>query len=194
MKEIYFATSNEGKVKTLKKSFSDFDIDIVHEPFDFDEPRSENLRRIAKQKVLDAYREIHNPTLAQDAGFYINSLNGFPKTLVNHSLETIGMEGILKLLEGKDRKCEFKNCLAYFQKDFEEPKYFESTVKGSISAEKRGKIPDYAWSKLFLIFIPEGREKTLAEMSRREFKDWRSERRKHSFTTKSAEWIEGKTR
>lgn len=190
MKKIYFATGNKGKVKTLRNSFSNFDIDIIHRPFDFDEPRSENLRKIARQKVMDAHKEIQKPTLAQDSGFYINSLDGFPKTLVNHSLETIGIDGILKLLEGKEKKCEFKNCLAYFDDNHEEPKYFESIVRGRISEEKRGNNPDYAWSKLFLIFIPEGRKKTLAEMSPKEFEDWRKERRKHSFTTKFAEFAE----
>lgn len=192
MNQIYFATGNKGKVKTLKDSLSKYNIEVVHNPVEFDEPRSEDLREITKQKVLDAYEKIQNPTIAQDSGFYINSLNGFPKTFINHVLDTIGIDGILRLVEEKDRKCKFKNCLAYFDNEIDEPKYFESEVRGRISKRKRGTNPDYSWSKLFLIFIPEGREKTLAEMSREEYQDWRRERRKYSFTTKFAEWIENK--
>jgi len=65
------------------------------------EPRSDDLREIAKEKVLFAYKKIRKPCIVLDFGFYIHSLNGFPKAFVNFVLETIGIEDILKLVDGK---------------------------------------------------------------------------------------------
>ena len=151
--------------------------------------RSDDLREIAKEKVLFAYKKIGKPCIALDSGFYIHSLNGFPKTFVNFVLETIGIEGILKLVDGKLRDCEFRNCLAYLDETLSEPVYFESSVEGSLSDFPRGKMRDYYWSKLFLVFIPKDSDKTLAEMTYEEYQKWRTQRYKDSFATKFAEWI-----
>ena len=61
---------------------------------------------ISKYKVMEAYKIINKPCISLDCGFWIDELNGFPKAFVNFALETIKIEGILKLMEGKEnRKC-----------------------------------------------------------------------------------------
>jgi len=189
MKQIYFATKNRGKVNSVSSALSKYGIEVVQVALDIPEPRSDDLREIAKEKVLFAYEQIQKPCIALDAGFYVHSLNGFPKAFVNFALETIGIEGILRLVEGKPRACEFRNCLAYIDENLPEPVYFESTVKGELSETPRGIIKEYAWSELFLIFIPEGENKTLAEMTFDEYSAWRARRYRDSFATKFADWI-----
>jgi XTP/dITP diphosphohydrolase len=189
MKQIYFATKNRGKVNSVRNALSRYGIEIVQIPLDMPEPRSDDLQEIAREKVLFAYEQIQKPCIALDAGFYIDSLNGFPKTFVNLALETIGIDGILKLVEGKPKTCEFRNCLAYMDENLSEPVYFESRVSGELSENPRGVIEDYAWSELFLIFIPEGTNKTLAEMTFDEYQAWRAQRYQDSFATKFAQWI-----
>jgi len=44
---------------------------------------------------------VKKPCIALDTDFRIDELNGFPRAFVNFSLETIGVEGMLKLMEGK---------------------------------------------------------------------------------------------
>lgn len=189
MNQIYFATKNKGKVNSVSNTLSKYGIEVIHYPLELPEPRSDDLREIAKEKVLFAYKKIGKPCIALDSGFYIHSLNGFPKTFVNFVLETIGIEGILKLVDGKLRDCEFRNCLAYLDETLSEPVYFESSVEGSLSDFPRGKMRDYYWSKLFLVFIPKDSDKTLAEMTYEEYQKWRAQRYKDSFATKFAEWI-----
>ncbi len=104
--KIYFATKNIGKFNSLKNILSKYGIKLTQVPLDLPEPRSDNLQKIVKEKILFAYEKIKNPCIALDGGFFIPSLNGFPKTYVNFVLNTIGMKGILKLVEGKERKCE----------------------------------------------------------------------------------------
>lgn len=192
MKQIYFATTNKGKVVSLSNFLSKYQIEVVQVPLAMPEPRSDDVRLIAKEKVLFAFGKIQKPCIALDAGFYIHSLNGFPKAFVNFALETIGLEGILKLAEGKPRECEFRNCIAYFDSSLSEPLCFESTNNGVLAGAQRGIMQDYLWSPLGLIFIPSERAKTLAEMTREEYAEWRLEREKVSATVKFAEWFSKK--
>ena len=122
-----------------------------------------------------------------DAGFYIPSLNGFPRAFVNFALDTIGIEGILKLVEDKERTCEFRQCLVYT--DGENSKFFESSAPGTLAKEKRGEMKEYLWSKLGLIFVPKNYNKTLAELTQEEYAQFRQERKKDSAITKFAKWL-----
>lgn len=192
MNQIYFATKNKGKVNYVSNALSKYGIEVVHYSLELPEPRSDNLREIAKEKVSFAYERIGNPCVALDSGFYIHSLNGFPKTFVNFALDTIGIDGILRLVYGKSQDCEFRNCLAYLDETLTEPIYFESNVDGSLSDFPRGEMRDYYWSKLFLIFVPKNANKTLAEMTYEEYQEWGTQRYKDSFATKFAEWISKK--
>jgi len=192
MKQIYFATKNKGKVNSVGNILSKYDIQVVHAPLEMPEPRSDDLHEIAKEKVSFAFEKLKKPCIALDTGFYVHSLKGFPKAYVNFALETIGVEGILRLADGKPRECEFINCLAYLDENLKQPLYFESTVAGTLSEAKRGRMSDkkeYSWSDLWLIFIPEGENKTLAEISFGEYEKWREKRYVDSFATKFAEWF-----
>lgn len=180
MKEIVFVTHNKGKVKSAEKYFKDLKISTYE--FELDEPRSEDVEEIAKSKVLQAYEVVKKPCIAMDAGFFVQELNGFPKAFVNFALDTIGIEGILKLMEGKaNRTCYFKECLAYY--DGKEIKYFFGISPGSLATEIRGNDAEQKWSDLWFIFIPQAFNKTLAEMNEEE----RYERRKNDGSSSALE-------
>jgi inosine/xanthosine triphosphate pyrophosphatase family protein len=68
---------------------SKYGIKVVQVPLDIPEPRSDDVEEIAKEKVRYAFNEIGKPCVALDAGFYIGSLNGFPKAFVNFALSTM---------------------------------------------------------------------------------------------------------
>lgn len=93
---IVFVTHNPGKVASANKYF---DGKVKFESFDYEikEIRG-TLDEIAVEKVKSAYKITKRPTIALDAGFEIDSLNGFPGAYVNSTLETIGVDGILKLM------------------------------------------------------------------------------------------------
>ncbi|MDP2908886.1 MAG: non-canonical purine NTP pyrophosphatase [Nanoarchaeota archaeon] len=190
MKKVYFATGNKGKYGTLKDVLKQYGLKLIHQPMNFDkELDSEHLDEIAVDKVIRAYEKLKKPVISLDAGFYVKSLNGKPGAKINPFLKEHGIEGILKLLEGKGRFCEFKQCLAYMGPDISYPKIFESDVKGMISEEAMGCIESKpAWSKLWLIFIPEGEVKTIAEMDKKEYKVWRAKRGKDSIGAKFGTW------
>lgn len=170
--ELVFATSNKGKFLTLQCELSPFGIEVKQVPLDLPEPRSDDVDEIAKVKARTAYQQLHQPVVAMDAGFYIDSLNGFPKAFVNFALQTISLEGILRLVEGKDRRAEFRESLCYFDDTMSETKCFTAHIRGTLTEEKRGQLSERDWSPLALIFQLEGQAKTLAQMTAEEHEAW----------------------
>ena len=131
--------------------------------FELDEPRSDDVKEIATAKVMQAYKVVGKPCIALDTGFFIEALNGFPRAFVNFSLDTIGIDGILKLMQGKEnRKCKFEECLAYY--DGKEVRYFYGKHPGNLATKMQGVDRDGKWSDLWYVFKPEHFDKTLAEM------------------------------
>lgn len=189
MLQIHFATTNKGKVDSAQSILGTYGIEVIHVDLELPEPRSYDLQEIASHKARAAYQRIQKPVITLDAGFYIHSLNGFPRSFVNFVLETIKLEGILKLVEKKPRACEFKSCLAYYDDGLEDPIIFESVTRGILSSSPRGIAREYQWSILYFIFIPEGENKTLAEMSPQEYQKWRKERDDDHYAIKFAEWF-----
>lgn len=187
MKEIVFVTHNQGKAKSAQKYLKD--IQFTTYDFELDEPRSDDLKEIATAKVKQAYEIVQKPCLALDTGFFIDSLNGFPKTFVNFALDTIGVTGILKLMENEpNRSCRFEECLAYF--DGTQIRYFYGRHPGNLTYQMEGQNREEKWSDLWYIFKPNHFDKTLAQMSEAE----REERRKvdgsYEALREFAKWFE----
>ena len=162
MEEIVFVTHNKGKAKSAERYFSNLKISTFD--FELDEPRSDSLQEIATAKVKQAYSVVNKPCIALDTGFFIEALNGFPRAFVNFALDTIGIEGILKLMEGKqNRSCRFTECLSYY--DGKEVHQFMGKHEGTLTEERLGNDTDKKWSDLWYIYKPCGYDKTLAQMS-----------------------------
>ena len=165
MEEIIFVTHNKGKAKSAEKYFNNLKFSTYD--FELDEPRSDDIKDISKVKVMEGYKIVNKPCISLDCGFWIDELKGFPKSFVNFALDTIGIDGILKLMEEKEnRDCRFTECLSYY--DGKELHQFMGKSEGSISNEILGIDTDKKWSDLWYIFIPKGYNKTLAQMTEEE--------------------------
>lgn len=162
MKEIVFVTHNKGKIASATNALKNVNFKILE--YELDEPRSDDITYISKVKVIDAYSLVKTPCISLDCGFFIDSLNGFPKAFVNFALDTIGIEGILNLLEGSEnRSCRFTECLSYY--DGKNLKQFNGYHEGTLTTEVLGKDSNKKWSDLWYIFKPYGYNKTLSQMT-----------------------------
>lgn len=162
MEEIIFVTHNKGKIVSAQKQLENVKFKIFE--YELEEPRSDDIKYISKAKVMEAYKLVKKPCISLDCGFFIDELNGFPKAFVNFALETIGIEGILKLMEGKEnRSCRFTECLSYY--DGENLYQFDGWHEGTLAKSILGNDTDKKWSDLWYIYIPYGHEKTLAQMT-----------------------------
>ena len=87
-------------------------------------------------------------------------MNGLPGALVSWFLDTLKPEGILKLLENQhNRKASVFTCIAYADKTGAFA--FTGIINGEISSSLRGEN-GFGYDP---IFIPEGHNKTYAEMT-----------------------------
>lgn len=164
-KQIVFVTSNLGKLKSAQRELEE--IEVIQYNAELIEPRSDNIKEISKVKAMQAYEMTKKPCISMDSGFFIEELNGFPRAYVNYALETIGIEGILKLMESKEnRHCKFKECLVYY--DGDNMKFFEAETTGILSSEIRGSDNNKNWSKLSYIFEVKEVGKTIAELNETE--------------------------
>jgi len=169
-KEIVFVTHNIGKIKSAEKHFKNLKFTTFN--YELDEPRSDDIKEIATAKVEQAFELVKRPCIALDTDFRIDALNGFPRAFVNFSLDTIGIKGILKLMENEEnRTCAFNECLAYH--DGKKIHYFYGRHPGNLSKNIKGLDRDEKWSDLWYIFKPKGFDITLAEMNSKQREDRR---------------------
>lgn len=135
-----------------KKYATDIFDDTIQEYFK--KGRSE----VAIHSAKEASEILKCDVLKNDSGLCIDALNGFPGPYTHYVDDTLGEEGILKLMKNiDDRRASLVEALAYC-KYGEEPTVFTSITKGVLAHEKSG---TYGWSWDY-IFIPDGQEKTLA--------------------------------
>ena len=119
-----------------------------------------------------------------DSGFYIDALNGFPGSYVNYALGTVGVSGLLRLMQGQtNRCCAFRQCLGYF--DGAQEHYFTAENTGTLATVVRGADSARQWSALWHIFIPEGADRTLSEFTQEQL-DARNRSVGHTLTQLAA--------
>lgn len=153
---ITFITSNLSKVEEGRAVLREFGIEVEHMNMAYDEPMDMTCQEIAKTAAQHLAWRFKKPVIVEDTGIYFNAYNNFPGPFAKPVFIGIGLEGCLKLLEGKDRSAHFLSCIG-FANPGEEGMVFEGKVEGKIDT----KITGGSTSKMFYdsIFIPQGYDK-----------------------------------
>jgi len=158
--KLYFITGNKNKFEEAKLIFSGFNIEMIN--LSPPEIQSNNLEDIVRFSLNYLRFDEDSFYFLEDSGLFIDSLNGFPGPYTRYVYETIGIDGVLKLIEGKDRDATFVSVVGiWYQNNI---KTFVGTIRGTIAEEPRGKN-GFAYD---VVFIPEGEKRTFAEMNREE--------------------------
>jgi len=175
MIELIFATHNLNKIREIQDLTANKFRIIGLNDIGYHEEIPENKTDIegnAEQKVIAIYNLFHTDCFADDTGLEVESLNGQPGVLSARFSECTGdrrpgediseanIKKLLKLMRDKeDRNARFRTVIALI---LDGSKYFfEGTVSGQILEEKRG-TNGFGYDP---IFIPEGFNRTFAEMS-----------------------------
>ena len=136
---ITFITGNKHKVIEAENIFKDYDINLEHIDLGYCEPQG-TLEEVAISGAKYASRKLNKPVIVEDAGLFIKALKGFPGTYSSYVQETLGNQGILKLLDGvNDRYAEFRSVIGYCAPN-SEPKIFLGKVIGEIAVEEKGDL------------------------------------------------------
>lgn len=168
MRTIHFVTSNKGKLSEAQKVLEPQNIEVKRLEMPYPEIQASSLREVAEfgiKWLLDKIeKEEVKEVMIEDAGLFINSLNDFPGVYSAYVFKTIGFDGILKLMEREEnRRAHFESCVAYCNIGTE-PLFFQGIAMGNITREPRGQ-GGFGYDP---IFVPEGEEKTFAEMTTEE--------------------------
>jgi len=164
MKTLYFVTGNKGKFVEVQKKFLEINVEIIQRDLGYPEIQADSLEDVAMYGLNDVRKRFDEPFILEDAGLFIDVLNGFPGVYSSYVYHTVGCEGILRLMEkfeeNVDRKAVFRSVFAYNMPG-EKPILFVGECPGIISKKIRGSH-GFGYDP---IFIPDGEKKTFAEMS-----------------------------
>jgi XTP/dITP diphosphohydrolase len=160
MKNIHFVTTNQNKIaeasQILGISVNSLKIDLL-------EPQGLDVVEISRIKAKDAFEKTGLPVIVEDTGLEINSLNGLPGALIKWFMDSVGNDGIIRMLATyTDRSAKATTSVAFC--DGDEVKTYIGEITGSIALEPRGEN-GFGWDK---IFIPDSISLTFAEMSQEE--------------------------
>ena len=191
MKELLFVTSNKGKVASLQKRLDESKFKITQIELDLPELQRDCAKDISLEKAKAAFEIIEKPLIVQDSSFHIRSLNGFPGAYIKYALKTIGLEGILKLLEGiEDRRAYAEGALTYIEDEKHFWTFSNQSSDGTISTEIREGNSEESWSELWKILIPNGFDKTFSELTKKELDAKQKSGKSTSEFRQFAEWLE----
>lgn len=168
MATLVFATNNINKVKEVKslltenfniKTLSEAGINIdIPEPYD-------TLEENAIEKAQVIFKLTGHDCFAEDTGLEVDILNGEPGVKSaryageERSFENNINKLLLKLANKKDRTASFKTVICLIINGSQI--LFEGICKGTIIADRRGGN-GFGYDP---VFVPDGAEKTFAEMS-----------------------------
>lgn len=169
MKKVALSTDNKNKVSEIFGILKDYNFEIVTkselgvtEEFEEIYDTLEENSRLKAEK-LRTFCEFS--VLADDTGLFVTSLNGEPGVFSAryagiHGNSDANRKKLLKNLEGiEDRSAYFKTVMIFIDEEGKE--YLaKGILKGNISLEERGEN-GFGYDK---IFVPEGMDKTLAEI------------------------------
>ncbi len=97
------------------------------------EIQSDNIKEIAENCATKAFNRCHLPLIVEDAGLFVDALEGFPGPYSAYVYKTIQNKGILKLMKNiKNRKATFCSAIVYCSRETG-PLLFEGEAKGEIN-------------------------------------------------------------
>jgi XTP/dITP diphosphohydrolase len=130
---------------------------------DLDEIQGLDSDRIAECKAKAAFAVVEQPVVIWDQSLHIRCLSDFPGPLVKWFWESVGGAKICRIARALgDQGISTRTTLTYYDGSSLHHCYGE--IEGAIPPEPRGSN-GFAWDT---IFIPQGHERTFAEMTAEE--------------------------
>jgi XTP/dITP diphosphohydrolase len=154
---MYFITSNRGKFVEVERELSGFQLQQYN--LEYPELQSDTLEAVVRFALTWLETKIDGPFFIEDAGLFVEALDGFPGVYSAYAFQTLGNQGILQLLKGaKDRMAAFKSVMGFFDGS---PHIVKGICHGRIAFTERGPR-GFGYDP---IFIPANSDVTFGEMT-----------------------------
>jgi len=171
MTTLIFATNNQNKVQEIRAVLQDgFEIITLKEAginIDIPEPH-DTLSANATEKSTVIHQLTGKNCFSEDTGLEVNALNGEPgvRSARYAGEDNNFQNNVLKLLanmeDKEDRSAQFRTVISLIMNDNEHQ--FEGICKGHITLQEQGSA-GFGYDP---VFVPEGSNKTFAEMTMEE--------------------------
>lgn len=175
---MYFITSNKGKILSLQKYLQNFNcvIEVKQKTIELPEIQADSVLDVSRAKAKLAFEKLRHPLIVEDGGFCIEALNNFPGVYTRYILDTIGVEGVLKLMEGEEnRKCNFISTATFVDDNGNIKSFTTKGHGGRISETKDETICPHAWSSLWNIYEVPKFGKTLSALTQDELYNYKND-------------------
>ncbi len=167
MKTIVVASGNEGKVKQIKSFLASYDVKSMKD-FKINDPVENGITyaQNALIKARNVFEKCKIPTLADDSGFEIEALNGFPGLVSGRFADACGgyekTFSILNECLTENKNARFCTVVAFvFEKDGKmHEKVFEGSINGKFVYPPKG---DNGFGYC-PCFMPDGYNETFAQI------------------------------
>ena len=154
---MYFVTSNQGKFVEIAHRLSEFQLQQY--TIEYPELQTDTLETVVQFGLTWLKTKVDSPFIIEDAGLFVEALNGFPGVYSAYVFRTVGNQGILRLLEGtRNRTAAFKSVLGLYDGTAH---VFEGVCHGRIAHTERGSN-GFGYDP---IFIPAKGDSTFGEMA-----------------------------
>jgi len=160
---IFFATNNVNKFNEARRVLAEYKIAVGMLRVKTSEIQSESLEKIAETSATEAFKNCNLPIIVEDAGLFVEVLNGFPGPYAAYVYKTIGNEGLLRLMEKVEkRNAKFQSVVAYCSADLKSPICFQGEIIGEITKREIDNKCGFGFDP---IFKPFDSDRTFAEMN-----------------------------
>lgn len=164
MKTLYFITSNKGKLVEAEQKLQPLGYTVIQKDLGYPEVQADTLEEVALQGIAHVRTRFDKPFMLEDAGVFIDALQGFPGVYSKYVFFTIGLPGILRLLEGTENRTAVFRSVYVYSEPGTHPIVAVGECPGVIIREQRGKN-GFGYDP---IFRAEGSTQTFGEMNTEE--------------------------
>ena len=164
-KKITFVTGNKNKLAEVKRLLSSVSFAFEIDNFKLDLPELQGSPQdIAREKCQMASQQLKAAVFTEDTCLCFYGLNELPGPYIKWFLESLGHDGLNKLLHGfNDDRAYAQTIIAYSPGPGEEIQLFEGRTEGRIVPARGSK--DFGWDPIFEYEQGNGNRKTYAEMT-----------------------------
>ncbi|MCL4315128.1 MAG: RdgB/HAM1 family non-canonical purine NTP pyrophosphatase [Candidatus Thermoplasmatota archaeon] len=155
---ISFVTSNEHKFHEVSVFMKEVGMEVTWVKMKYEEIQDEDVKKVSLLSMKSLQGVINGDFFIEDTGLFIADLKGFPGAYASYVQKTIGNDGILKLLEGRESEAYFETCISLSLSG--KISQFTGTLKGRMATTQTGKS-GFGYDP---IFIPEGEKMSLAQI------------------------------
>ena len=161
MTSIKFITGNQSKADYLAEYLG---LPVEHQKINLDEIQSLDLREVVEHKVRQAYELAQKPVIVEDISLEFEALGRLPGTFIRFYVDEVPLETVCRTLDGLNRNAIARCVFGYY--DGDQMKLVEGSLSGKVAEHPEG-MGGFGWDSLF---IPEGYDKTSAEISDEDYK------------------------